>query len=105
MSDLERLNAMLGRPATVSEAWDALVAEDSRCPACGNPIDYCQGHGEIGDPEGFRLLAEHDAGNHRECHPEGCDEYERCVSCGERLTPADPAVTTLGPRCAKCWVR
>lgn len=27
-----------------------------RCPACGDPIDYCQGHGPIGDPEGHAIL-------------------------------------------------
>lgn len=26
------------------------------CPICLDPMDYCQGHGEIGDPEGFRML-------------------------------------------------
>lgn len=26
------------------------------CPVCLEPMDYCQGHGEIGDPEGFRML-------------------------------------------------
>lgn len=26
------------------------------CPVCGEPIDYCQGHGEIGDPEGRAIL-------------------------------------------------
>lgn len=29
---------------------------ESVCPACGDPIDYCQGHGEIGDPEGYAIL-------------------------------------------------
>lgn len=47
---------------------------DARCPACGDPIDYCQGHGEIGDPAGFALLAEHDSGVHLGCHPDGCDD-------------------------------
>jgi hypothetical protein len=46
----------------------------SSCPACGQPIDYCQGHGEIGDPEGARILAAHDDGDHADCHPDGCDE-------------------------------
>ena len=45
----------------------------SRCSACGEPIDYCQGHGEIGDPDGWDILARHDAGNHTLCHPEGCE--------------------------------
>ena len=28
------------------------------CPACGEPIDYCLGHGEIADPESAALVAE-----------------------------------------------
>lgn len=26
------------------------------CPVCADEIDYCQGHGEIGDPVGFARL-------------------------------------------------
>ncbi len=55
---------------------DALndMEDESRCPACGDPIDYCQGHGEIGDPAGARILAAHyDEDEHGECHPDGCD--------------------------------
>jgi len=48
-----------------------------RCPACGDPIDYCQGHGEIGDPAGRAILDAHDAGDHSGCHPEGCEEAPR----------------------------
>jgi hypothetical protein len=51
-------------------------AFDSRgpaCPACGDPIDYCQGHGEIGDPAGFAILAAHDDDDHSGCNPAGCD--------------------------------
>jgi hypothetical protein len=44
------------------------------CPACGSPIDYCQGHGEIGDPAGAAILAAHDDGDHTDCHPDGCDD-------------------------------
>jgi hypothetical protein len=44
------------------------------CPACGEPIDYCGGHGEIGDPVGSAILVAHDAGDHDDCHPEGCDD-------------------------------
>ncbi len=45
----------------------------SACPACGSPIDYCQGHGEIGDPVGAAVLAAHDDGGHAGCHPDGCE--------------------------------
>jgi hypothetical protein len=44
-----------------------------RCPACGEFIDYCQGHGEIGDPMGFAVLEAHDRGVHVECDPLGCE--------------------------------
>lgn len=46
----------------------------STCPACGSPIDYCQGHGLIGDPHGANVLIEHDNGDHSNCHPDGCDQ-------------------------------
>lgn len=48
-----------------------------RCPACGDVIDYCQGHGESGDPAGFAILAAHDDDDHSECHPDGCEEAPR----------------------------
>lgn len=38
-----------------------------RCPACGEPIDYCQGHGQIGDPVGLAILVAHDDGDHERC--------------------------------------
>jgi hypothetical protein len=44
------------------------LVEVSICPACGEPIDYCQGHGEIGDPDGFAILEAHDNDDHGECH-------------------------------------
>jgi hypothetical protein len=44
------------------------------CPACGDPMDYCQGHGEIGDPYGHGILRDHDNDDHSRCHPLGCDE-------------------------------
>ena len=40
------------------------------CPACGDHADYCQGHGEIGDPAGHAILVAHyDRGEHDRCHP------------------------------------
>ena len=41
----------------------------SVCPACGAYIDYCHGHGDIGDPHGARVLEAHDDGIHDVCHP------------------------------------
>jgi hypothetical protein len=46
----------------------------ARCPACGDPIDYCQGHGQIGDPVGYRILACHDRDDHGGCHWLGCED-------------------------------
>lgn len=39
----------------------------ARCPACGDVIDYCQGHGEIGDSYMAEILRMHDNGLHTEC--------------------------------------
>ena len=44
----------------------------SVCPACGDFIDYCQGHGEIGDPVGAAILEAHDNDDHGQCVI-GCD--------------------------------
>lgn len=45
------------------------------CPVCGDVIDYCQGHGEIGDPVGFAILINHSIGQHYRCHPKSdCKE-------------------------------
>lgn len=38
------------------------------CPACGWNIDYCQGHGELGDWDGYVILAAHDVEHHEYCH-------------------------------------
>jgi len=46
--------------------------EVGRCPACGDPTDYCTGHGPIGDPIGAAILAAHNGGNHAGCSPDGC---------------------------------
>lgn len=55
----------------------------AHCPACGEPIDYCQGHGEIGDPVGAAILAAHDDGDHSRCHPAGCDDIPAPLQCDE----------------------
>jgi hypothetical protein len=43
------------------------MSEYEPCPACGDPADYCQGHGPSGDPRGYALLTAHDAGDHSRC--------------------------------------
>jgi hypothetical protein len=62
---------------------------ESRCPVCGDFSDYCLGHGEIGDPAGFAILTSHDAGNHDDCHPEGCEEAPRHLA---RLAPGSSEI-------------
>lgn len=37
------------------------------CFVCGEPWQYCSGHGEIGDPEGFRVVIAHNKGDHSGC--------------------------------------
>jgi hypothetical protein len=51
-----------------------MTSDYARCPACGDPIDYCTGHGPIGDPVGADILARHDAGEHDACNVDGCDD-------------------------------
>jgi hypothetical protein len=51
-----------------------IPGDDPRCPACGDPIDYCSGHGDIGDPDGAAILAAHDDDDHSRCHPNGCED-------------------------------
>jgi hypothetical protein len=57
------------QPEAKAEANDEQPDEDDEddeqpfetCPVCGEPIDYCLGHGEIGDPEGHARLLEIEA--------------------------------------------
>lgn len=35
-------------------------AYDDRCIVCAETADYCQGHGEIGDPEGYAAIQDND---------------------------------------------
>lgn len=71
------------------------VEYTSLCVACGTVIDYCQGHGTIGDPEGRAILDAHDNDDHTTCHPDACDEAEElsisyCAGgCGGVATNGD----------------
>jgi hypothetical protein len=55
----------------------------SRCPACGETSDYCQGHGESGDPYGHSILRNHDDGVHDDCVDGACDGRESYYGGGE----------------------
>lgn len=50
-----------------AEEFGDWIIEFSRCPVCGDAIDYCQGHGSIGDPVGAAILEAHDDGDHSQC--------------------------------------
>ena len=52
-------------PADVEDDEEEYV---SVCPACGEFIDYCLGHGDMGDPDGAAILDAHDDGIHDGCH-------------------------------------
>jgi hypothetical protein len=70
--ELETLYALVSDAAD-EDPGEANETYVSRCPCCGEYIDYCQGHGEIGDPAGFAILAAHDDDDHSGCNPAGCD--------------------------------
>lgn len=59
---------------------DSEAESVSRCPACGDPIDYCQGHGAIGDPIGHSILSAHDDGYHGRCNPAGCEDSAEMIA-------------------------
>lgn len=64
--------------ASKGDDWEKIRERDivpeytTRCVACGEYIDYCQGHGEIGDPYGASILRKHEYGNHTECRENAC---------------------------------
>lgn len=65
--------------ASVLSAWlDMFPEAIDGCPSCGNAIDYCPGHGEIGDPYGNETLRLHDDDIHNVCSPYAC--YDRVRS-------------------------
>ena len=49
--------------------WDLEDYSEPVCPACGDYIDYCQGHGRISDPLGYHIVSDHhDFDKHDRCH-------------------------------------
>ena len=59
----------------VPDIEDPDEEELDRCPACGDVIDYCQGHGPVGDPFGYQILLNHcENDKHDQCHPSGCSD-------------------------------
>lgn len=72
----------------------------SNCPVCGDPSDYCPGHGSIGDPEAHLALLAHEQGQHRWCHPKGClfaaESAEQGSLRRASHDPAPPSVRLKG---------
>lgn len=58
---------------------DLTYGPPSYCFVCGDHVDYCQGHGESGDPAGASIVHQHDMGDHSHCHPNGCDEVNEAM--------------------------
>ena len=69
--DLDKV--ALDRWITGNYSEDQFGEEEPACPACGEFISYCQGHGTIGDPAGAAILIAHDAGDHSNCDEVGCE--------------------------------
>ena len=67
------------QPNAFAQLVDAISTEElfGICPACGEYIDYCQGHGDIGDPYGREILDLHDNDIHDRCHENAdCQQKE-----------------------------
>jgi len=87
-------------PSTTIAAWNAgeLSLVDTNpthlcgvdlCPACGDTIDHCQGHGFIGDPDKARVLVAHyDRDEHDGCHHRGCPIAAAALAESMRQHPA-----------------
>ncbi|WIC89714.1 hypothetical protein SEA_BRAXOADDIE_92 [Rhodococcus phage Braxoaddie] len=105
-------------PAPVSAAPDDDTDPDddgepvSRCVACGEVIDYCTGHGEIGDPDGARIIDAHDNDDHTGCvpDPDACEyaaDAARAAETMARVTGSVSAThseTRRDPLTGDVWV-
>lgn len=72
-----------------------------QCTYCGDPNDYCLGHGDITDPPGFEALIAHDQGDHTLCHQDGCryapkPKHERIIMHAQPRAGRTYVVNRLG---------
>jgi hypothetical protein len=59
---------------------------EERCPACGNTLDFCEGH--YGKP--WRIILAHYRGKHDACSVRGCDyAFDRWI---EETMKAEPTM-------------
>lgn len=66
-------DAEIAAPVAETETEYLDYDDTERCVVCGEFVDYCQGHGEIGDPHGYAIMVAHDNGDHSACDERGCD--------------------------------
>ena len=90
---------------TLCAYCDPDEADAARCVVCGEPADYCQGHGPTGDPYGWQILAAHDDGDHERCHPAGCDAKRDALAVDAlAILTADRCTVHGIARCTICHV-
>jgi hypothetical protein len=78
------------------------------CAACGQEVDYCQGHGPIGDPAGHAIIEQHENDDHSECRE--CADCQDSVVEGWAVATIpdelqafnDPRVKCCGRDAADC---
>jgi len=66
-TQLQALNQIMEFVAP--DQYGEYFAELGPCPACGDHVDYCQGHGPMGDPQNYAVIRLHEDGVHSMCHP------------------------------------
>lgn len=69
---MQEINDLL-QPRT----WEEIAETEALCPACGDWMDFCQGHGEIGDPVGWSILQAHEGGEHDDCFGGDLEKSEK----------------------------
>ena len=67
---------------TVPQERDDLDDQSIRCPVCAELVGFCDGHYPEVDIEGAAILDEHELGDHRRCHPGGCDDIDWVPTAG-----------------------
>jgi hypothetical protein len=79
---------MLGHPCIDHGETD----HGSRCPACGESSDYCQGHGQSGDPVGHSILRNHEDGVHDDCASGACEGRNDYYGGEETAPPSEHGI-------------
>lgn len=84
---------------TCDRCGEAIVEQEEhveRCPACGETMWYCPGHGPIGDANGYGILRMHGRGDHTACRLiAGCPLLDDRAEGVYYLGPIAPAVRVV----------